>query len=355
METILEKVKEELKTFIGYPLNAAYDYSGVIKSFLLNMNNIGCPFTHSTLKINTKDVELEVLEFFAQLWGICTSNIWGYITSSGTEGNLQGIYVGREFLGNKPVFYTSRESHYSIFKIARLLDLDMKVIQTSETGEMDYKDFEDKLSQNLDRPVLINANLGTTMKCAIDDTREIYRVLKKYKKHNDYYLHADAALMGFVLPFIEKDLFFKNHIHSIAISGHKFLGIPFPCGVFLMEKRFLAKVSTAVEYIGTIDCTISGSRSGHSPLFFKHIIDTKGIDGFKKDIEACIENAEYLAEKLPNAWRNQNSIIVVFPKPADDIVHKWQLATSENVSHVVVMPHVTKELLDDFIVDMLMS
>lgn len=210
---VLEKVRDAYKTFIGYPLNLGYDYTPVFDKFKYAMNNIGCPFSRSTLKISSKEIELKVLDFFADLWGICKTNIWGYLTSSGTEGNFQGLYVGREVLGNVPVFYTSKESHYSIFKIARLLQLELCVIDTLESGEMDYRDFEHKLMQNINRPALINANLGTTMKSAIDNTREIYRVLKKHNKHHEYYLHADGALMGFVLPFLENDF---SRITSIA-------------------------------------------------------------------------------------------------------------------------------------------
>ena len=43
----------------------------------------------------------------------------GYITNCGTEGNLHGILVGRENLPDG-VLYASRETHYSVFKAARM-------------------------------------------------------------------------------------------------------------------------------------------------------------------------------------------------------------------------------------------
>lgn len=122
-----------------------------------------------------------------------------------------------------------------------------------------------------------------------------------------------------------------------------------------MEKQFLTRISNAVEYIGTIDCTISGSRNGQTPFFFKHIIDAKGKEGFKKDVACCIALAEYLTERLPSAWRNQNSLTVVFPKPSEEIITKWQLATSNDISHVVVLPHVTTQMIDEFIEDILQN
>lgn len=277
----------------------------------------------------------------------------GYVTNGGTEGNIQGLYVGRESLCQDCIFYTSKDSHYSIFKICKILCLNVCVIETDKNGEIDYVDFEKKLKQNIDKKALINVNIGTTMKGAIDDPRHIYKILCKYDFQNRYYMHADGALMGFILPFIERDLFFKKHIHSISISGHKFLGVPFPCGVFLMEKHFLKYVTSNIEYIGSKDCTISGSRNGHSPLFLKHIITTKTKDDFRRDIEKCLELAEYLVSNIPNAWRNQNSTTVVFSKPSDELISKWQLATEQDLSHIVVMPHVDKEKLNQFILELL--
>jgi histidine decarboxylase len=350
-----ESLKKNLQQFLGYPCNIAYDYSNVTKMFNTHINNVGCPFSSSTYKVNTKDVEITVLEYFAKLWGLDPAKVWGYISNGGTEANLQGLYVARESLDANAIFYTSEDSHYSIFKIAKILKLNLCVVRSQENGEIDYNDFDLKVGINKYAPVIINVNLGTTMKGAIDNPREIFRILQKHHKENEYYMHADGALMGFVLPFLEKDTFFKKHIHSISISGHKFLGIPFPCGVFLMERRFLKHVQNNIEYIGSKDCMISGSRNGHSPLFFKHILDTKTLDDFKADITNCIELAEYLVSNLPGSWRNQNSITVVFPRPSIEIIEKWQLATSGDISHVVVMPHVTKEKLDAFIAENLSS
>ena len=44
--------------------------------------------------VHAKKFEAEVLDWFAGLWGIGKEDYWGYITSSGTEGNLHGILLG---------------------------------------------------------------------------------------------------------------------------------------------------------------------------------------------------------------------------------------------------------------------
>jgi histidine decarboxylase len=352
-DTPLMNIKIKLKDkypCLGYPLNVGYDYTKLKDFINITLNNVGDPFSESSIKCNTKSIECEVLHFFANLWNINPNNIWGYITNSGTEGNLQGLYVGRESAKQIPhVFLTSKDSHFSIFKIAKILQLNLILVESQENGEIDYSDFNKKIMENKNCYIIVNANLGTTMKGGIDNTQELYRIIKKHKVQ--YYMHVDGALSGFYLPFLEKDLFFKSYINSMSISGHKFLGIPFPCGIFIMEKKFMDLVSNESEYIGTKDYMISCSRNGHSSLFFKHIIDTKTIEGFKQDIDQCIQLSDYVTSQIEGSWRNRNSITVVFPKPNQYIIKKWQLAIEGNIAHILIMPYVTKQILDEFIYD----
>lgn len=64
-------------------------------------------------------VQVGVLNWFARLWEIDEDEYYGYITTCGTEGNLHGLYVGRENLPDG-ILYASQESHYSVFKAARM-------------------------------------------------------------------------------------------------------------------------------------------------------------------------------------------------------------------------------------------
>lgn len=74
------------------------------------------------------DTQVGVLNWFARLWEIDEQEYWGYITNCGTEGNLHGILVGRE---NFPdgVLYASRETHYSVFKAARMYRMDAEKVR----------------------------------------------------------------------------------------------------------------------------------------------------------------------------------------------------------------------------------
>ena len=150
---------------------------------------------------------------------------------------------------------------------------------------MDYKHLEECVSKNIDKFALISCTIGTTMRGAIDDSREIYRIIKKLGKQDDFYLHADGALSGIFLPFLEAgnpkfpnpnpqtfslpltsipSLFLDSKRINCKVTnylGSKFLGIPFPCGLFLMEKRFVSCVSSSIEYIGATGTFISHQAS----------------------------------------------------------------------------------------------
>ena len=51
------------------------------------------------------------------------------------------------------------------------------------------------------------------------------------------------------------------------------------------------------------------------------------------------------------AWRNDNSITVVFPKGPETVMSKWQIALQGDIGHILVMPHVTKQQINDLLAD----
>ena len=72
-------------------------------------------------------LQIGVLHWFARLWEIEQDKYWGYITNCGTEGNLHGILVGRENLPDG-VLYASSETHYSVFKAARMYRMEYEKV-----------------------------------------------------------------------------------------------------------------------------------------------------------------------------------------------------------------------------------
>ncbi len=343
------------KRMIGYPANLDYDYSFLYDFFKLSINNIGDPLSNGPYQLKAHSFEKEVIEFYAGITGIKDQNFWGYVTNGGTEGNMYGLYIARELYANSVVYY-SKDAHYSIPKILKLLKMKSISIATNSLGEMDIDDLRSALQANRTKTPIILATIGTTMLGANDHIPSIQSVIRELAFQH-HYIHCDAALGGMILPFCESapPIGLKYGVHSISVSGHKMFGSPMPCGIVLAQKQNVDRIGNSVEYIGALDTTLSGSRNGHTTLLLWYAIEKNGKDGFTKIVRKCLENADYLIRKLQfnhiNAWRNNYSITVVLPKPSEQLVTKWQLATQDNLAHIITMPHVTKADLDEFIRD----
>ena len=70
-----------------------------------------------------------------------------------------------------------------------------------------------------------------------------------------------------------------------------------------------------------------------------------------------LDTAQYAVDHFNElgipAWRNKNSVTVVFPKPAPEIVAKWQLASYEDIAHIIAMQHITKDTIHQIAQDCL--
>lgn len=351
-----ERLEQHTGNFLGYPVSKDFDYTELLPFLQYPINNLGDPYIDSTYAVDTREMEQEVVSFFASLFRAPREDFWGYVTNGGSEGNLYGLYLARELFPKAMVYY-SEATHYSVHKNLHLLNLPGIVIRTTANGEMDYDDLRNTIQMNRHRPVIILANIGTTMTEARDDVQRIRDILKDLavKQH---YIHADAALSGGYSAFIEpRPAFdFADGIDSIAVSGHKFFGSPIPCGVVVARKSYRDRIARSIAYIGSVDTTITGSRNGLSPLFLWYTIRKLGIAGLKARAQHSLEMAAYTEEKLRqagwDAWRNPQSITVVFPEPAESVRKRWQLASENGYSHIICMPNVHKAQIDEVVAAM---
>ncbi|KAI3912822.1 hypothetical protein MKX01_004892 [Papaver californicum] len=254
------------------------------------INNCGNPFTETIYGIHSRQFEMGVLDWFARLWGIAKEEYWGYVTTSGTEGNFHGILVGRELFPDG-ILYTSDDSHNSIFRAAQMY-------------RMNFTDTLETTGFTEDR----------------------------------FYIHVDGALIGLMMPSVKRapKISFEKPIGSVCISGHKFLGCPMPCGVHITRLDHIEALSRNIEYIGFQDATLMGSRSEvHMCLKnAQYLYDCLHASGI-------------------SAMINEFSNIVAFEKPQnEEFVRYWQLAVQGNLAHIVVMPNITIAQLDDYLRDL---
>ncbi|MCY4383064.1 MAG: histidine decarboxylase [Nitrospinae bacterium] len=355
LDALRSEFEELSRLQVGYPCNQNFDYSDLLPFMEYSLNNVGDPFHDSNFRSNTHEIEREVIARFASLMRLEQEHAWGYVTSGGTEGNMYGIYMGRELFPDGVVYF-SQDTHYSVLKILRVLNVRNIMIKSQENGEIDYEDLRETIRIHRDSPVIFMANIGSTMKGAVDDVSRVRGILDDLAVTNAY-IHADAALSGMILPFVDdpQPYGFDAGFDSVSISGHKLIGCPLPCGVVLTKRDYVARIARSIEYVGVLDTTLPGSRSGLTPLMLWYAFERLGMDGFRELVKEMLAVAAYAVERFGEfgipAWRHKNSVTVVFPRPPAEVMRKWQIAPLGDIAHIITMPHVTREMVNEFVDD----
>lgn len=347
---------------IGYPESADFDYTMIERFMRFSINNCGDWGEYCNYLLNSFDFEKEVMEYFSTIFKIPFEESWGYVTNGGTESNMFGCYLGRELFPNGTLYY-SKDTHYSVAKIVKLLRIKSKLVESQPNGEMDYDDLIKKITLSGESNPIIFANIGTTVRGAIDNISEIQnRIAAIGIPRDNYYLHADAALSGMILPFVEdpQPFTFADGIDSIGVSGHKMIGSPIPCGIVVAKKNNVDRISVEIDYIAAHDKTISGSRNGHTPLMMWAAVRSHSEAEWRRRIGHSLIMAKYAVDRFNaagiDALCHKNSITVVFPKPSEWVWKKHCLAISGDVAHLITTAHhldssQIDELIDDVIAD----
>lgn len=331
-----------------------------------------------------------------------------------------------------PVLFYSEDTHYSIIKSAIVLRLKTfyeigtekypkdcplpgakewpKHVPSEDgaegTGAIDI----DKLAILVEffasrgYPILINFNYGTTFKGAYDnveaagkklmpifkryglDSRKVYynaKNKKQYDIRNGFWFHVDGALGAAYMPFIERAYseglidrrgpkfdFDLPFVHSISMSGHKWIGAPWPCGIYMTRRKYQLLPPDNPEYIGALDSTFAGSRNGLSALIlWNHLAKTSYAKQIKKALHTqriadyAYRRLKHLEKRLnKDLWvaRSPLSLTVRFKQATLDIIFKYSLSgetfyvdgRKRAYNHIFAMSHVTEETIDRLIEDL---
>ena len=378
IEAMLDQYAGDLmvnkKYDFGYPVNQKSPLTGFHKWLIgsgLNLsmlNNAGDPFSDEVhMSLNALSFEREVIEYLGPLYGFDKDELWGIITFSGTDGNNHGIYFGAKYLEKitkkKPIVYVSDSAHYSSMRLADLQNLELRLIPSDIHGCMIAEELDKTLVD--DRPALIIYAMGTTFKGGVDNQKELNAVLAKHPSIT-VYRHLDAALFGGYLPYTKFHDVLNRKVQpfdSIAVSGHKFFGMDEPAGFFITTKNVKENQNPfQVSYLNGNMPMINCSRSAMSPLKLWWIIRHTSKDDFINQSNGMLERAEWLKAEFDKiswpCWLEEMSNTVYFKRPSKKVVDKYHLVPDfderlgGDLSHIVVLQHVTKERLQDFLNDL---
>lgn len=344
-------------------------------------NNVGNPYKESPIPFNTHDFERELILEFGKLFSFPPNNTWGFLSHSGTDSNMHGMYIGRTLLkgrtGTLPKVYFTKEAHYSIQILRDLLGLETVFVETLPDGGMNADDLGEKLANNSSHPALVVATIGTTFKGAIDQVDRIQEALKGHPS----FLHLDAALFGGYLPhtayaseiaYCAPDGLSTGRYDSIAVSCHKFFGFPSPAGLFITTQSHFDAFNELFsrihnpEYIHHVPGTITCSRDAVKPAEFHFFSTPSAMIKQAEDARSILQNTDYLLTQMQSHFphlqpirANELSNTIYFRKPRSWIVKKYSLATMEleannkkqDFAHIVVMPHAGQKILNEFLAD----
>ena len=223
-------------------------------------------------------------------------------------------------------------------------------------------------------PIIIIFSYGTTSKGGYDDVKTagetLMPILKKngmyerryyyfdesddpdaYIVRKGFWFHVDGALGAAYAPFLQ--MAYKNGItelppppifdfqldfvSSIVTSGHKFIGIPWPCGIYISKTEFQLRspVKAYVSYIESPDLTLAGSRNAHSALALWSYISTYSYEEQAKRAIEALNTAIYAEQKLKeleadikqDLWimHSPASLAVGFKRPNARILKKYHI------------------------------
>lgn len=339
------------------------------------LNNLGDCYEPDRCPLpNTMAQERAAVERVAQWLHLSAPECWGYVGGGSTLGNLQGMWIGATLMRGATLVF-SKAAHYSVVKFASALHFGrVKVINVHPTGELDLNDLRAQITPG-ERIVLV-LTAGTTMTCAYDPLTACVDILRE--KSCPLYLHLDAALGGLVVPFLSatqfpwKDDYTFRHpaISSMTISTHKVLGTPMPANLFIARHTVIEQFKTdihAVPYLSDLkDITVYGSRDGFRAATVFSRLHHIGPDVISRWVNNGIEFAQYVARELhhgccPGAFATPGGLAVVIPlanfvrtfppEHQQYLLNKYHLVKDDQVIHMYMMGHVTRDMCDELLAD----
>jgi len=335
------------------------DARAAAKRFLAS--NPGDPATYEAVA----DLEARAVEGLATLAEHpVPSDAAGYVTSGGTEANVQAVRSARNRhhgggVGNNESglnVVAPESAHFSFTKAAELLGVELRTVPVDD----DYRADPEAVAAAVDdATALVVGVAGTTEYGRVDPIEELAAIAEEAGAR----FHVDAAWGGFVLPFTDHDWSFADApVDTLTIDPHKFGQAPVPAGGLLArEDAALDALAVDTPYLESrSQATLTGTRSGAGVAGAVAAMDALWPDGYREAAERAADHAAWLAEEL--ADRGYDVVDPELPLVAADVAEAefqalrdagWKVSrTGTGELRVVCMPHVTRSALRAFLDDL---
>ncbi|HDM36851.1 MAG TPA: tyrosine decarboxylase MfnA [Candidatus Syntrophoarchaeum butanivorans] len=360
-EDVLAELEELKRRDLGYTriLSSMCTHPHPIAKIAHNLfleANLGDP----GLFPGTKAIEEEVISMIAALLG--DRDATGYITTGGTESNIQAIRAFRNASGKDGEnIVVPASAHFSFDKIGDLLRVEVRKAPLDGEFRVDPAAVEDLID---DRTIGLVGIAGTTEYGQIDPIED----LAKIARENDLFLHVDAAFGGFVIPFLDSHPPFDlsvDGVSSITIDPHKMGMSTIPAGgILFKDKRLLELLSTPTPYLTSkAQFSLTGTRSGAAAAATYAVLRYLGFRGFKRVVDRCIRMTKMLKDGassfgvVPPVEPVMN-VLTLEVKDLRQVIRElersgWKVSvTREGFMRLVIMPHLTEPILQEFLDDL---
>jgi len=269
-------------------------------------------------------LEREMITQVAAILQMNTETVDGVFAPGGSYANMVSMLVARnEFFPHvredgwnaedRPVAFTSVQSHYSIKKAAMITGMGSKAVvevPADCNGAMIAEEFEKLVVAAVaagKRPFFVSCTAGTTVTGAFDPFKKIKKVCERF----GIWMHVDGAWGGSVLMSAQHRVLLDgiDRADSFCFNPHKLLGVPMQCSMVLINNHPGAlerSNSTVADYLfhETADASYNlGQKSlqcGRKPDCLKLWLCWKrhGTLGLGRRVERAFSNAKALAERV---------------------------------------------------------
>ena len=279
-------------------------------------------------------VEEQGINWLCDLGGLPSDRFDGVLTTGATVSNLLGLVAGRQWCGERvgvnvdadgasalpdlEVFAAS--PHASMIKDLSITGIGRKnftkIATVAGSEETDVTDLKARLAASSARGKIVVASAGTVNATDFDDLVAIADLCAAYGA----WLHVDAAF-GLFAALDDRRAHFLTGIDradSITSDGHKWLNVPYDCGIFLTRhvsvletccRAFAPYLDTKAEGNSYINRGVENSRRFRAlPLWMA--MKAYGRDGIAAIIRANCDQATDLG-----AWARTHEKLELLSEP----------------------------------------
>ncbi len=286
------------------------------------------------------------------------SDAVGYITSGGTESNIQAIRASKMLCDvDVPNIVVPASAHQSFEKARDLTGVEVRKAHLDDRYAVDVNAVDSLVDEDT---VCIVGIAGTTSLGIVDPIP----VLARIARQNDTFLHIDAAFGGLVIPFLQQPPPFDfrvDGVRSIGVDPHKMGMSTIPSGGLLFKQRDEFDVlSTNTFY--SVERSITGTRSGAAVAATLAVLRHLGFSGYRDIVGECMRVTRLCVERAaefdlyPLVDPVMNIVAFAVPDLQKIVLRLnaqgWRVSTLQGALRLVIMPHIDEATMIAFMQDL---